>query len=315
MKGAVYLKRVSTNMPTHFHEWHISGEGWKERIMKAERKKKTSVAGGDKKASESKTRALWPRPSRGVTLRAASCHLSRTKCSSQTPQRSSQEGPCKKAKSAFFPKRWWNLSAQHCHWGRAVPETFISCGAHHVFSADLSNALGLAQRPTNSHSSHELGWKRCQELCVSIPCPCCCDRPWLLLIARPGCSSKEQQIPQMNTQIQCGGNQVQSQNKLGVYISFLSPEQWLSSGGKVRFARKHEPLSVIISYNKVSRGTRRLFRALLQILVPTKSNVRQTLTCVFKNKEQFAGLLTSFFPSKPRNQHILFPLLLQQLWA
>lgn len=312
MKGAIYLKRVSTNMPTHFHEWHLSGEGWKERIMKAERKKKTSVAGGDKKAPESKTRALWPRPSRGVTLRAASCHLSRTKCSSQTPAAFQPGGALQKGKKRFLPK-----ALVKCECTTLPLRKSCARNLHQLWSSSciFSWFVKCTWFGSTPNKLPFLPWTGMEAVPGAL-----CFHPvslllWQALIARPGCSSKEQQTPQMNTQIQCGGNQVQSQNKLGVHISFLSPEQWLSSGGKVRFARKHEPLSIIISYNKVSRGTRRLFRALLQILVPTKSNVRQTLTCVFKNKEQFAGLLTSFFPSKPRNQHILFPLLLQQLWA
>jgi len=61
---------------------------------------------------------------------------------------------------------------------------------------------------------------------------------------------------------------------------------------RVRYTRQLETLSLIISYNKVSRDIRRFFRTLLQIFVPKKANTRQTLTCVFKNKKQFAGLLT-----------------------
>lgn len=46
--------------------------------MKAKRKKEKSVAGGEKKASESKTRPLQQRPSRGVTLTSASRHPTHT---------------------------------------------------------------------------------------------------------------------------------------------------------------------------------------------------------------------------------------------
>lgn len=46
MKGVIYLKRASTNVPVHFHKQKRR----ERRILKAERKKKKSIARGEKKS-------------------------------------------------------------------------------------------------------------------------------------------------------------------------------------------------------------------------------------------------------------------------
>lgn len=178
MKGAIYLKRVSTNMPTHFHEWHISGEGWKERIMKAERKKKTSVAGGDKKASENKTRALWPRPSRGVTLRAASCHLSRTKCSFQTPPAFQPGGALQKALSSQSAGEIWvhntAIEEELCQKPSSVVELImyfqLICQMHLVWL----NAQQTPIPPMNWDGSGARSFVFPSRVLVAVTGPDCC---------------------------------------------------------------------------------------------------------------------------------------------
>lgn len=149
---------VLTNVSVHFHEWHISRKGGEERILKAERKKKKSGAGGREKslrqgqgssadAAEVSHSRLWAVP----------CLLSAIL---QFPNPPSAPAPpsgrgCPKSNRHLSLRHSWNFKAGVSKgWVRAVPKTFISFGACCKFSVYLSKALGLASCPTNSHSSH-----------------------------------------------------------------------------------------------------------------------------------------------------------------